>query len=424
MKIILDKLFKIRNKNNNTNPIVCKFKDYTEVKKIFHVFSSHSNDCEIRFVGGCIRKILNGEKIDDIDLAVNEEPHVVQSILKKNEIKYYETGIQHGTITVILNNKKFEITSLRKDISTDGRHAKVEFTRDWAEDASRRDFSINSIYSDINGNLFDPYNGKSDLEKGIVKFIGDPDKRLKEDYLRILRYLRFFSIYSNFEHDKSLKKIILKNINGIKKISKDRLLDELKKLLSSSAFLKMSNDKYSLDILTMIFPELKNLTLFNKISYDAIDLLPSKDYIFILSLIIIDESDTSDYFFFKYNMSNENKSRINFLKKNFKNIEEKKFFSNKNLSKILYFYGSKYLIDLIDFKIFKAKKSVDYLLKLREEFANKKKPIFPIKAKNIMRDFNLKEGRDLGNKLKKLENIWVDNNFKITEKEIKEVIFN
>ena len=91
MKIILDKLFKIRNKNNNTNPIVCKFKDYTEVKKIFHVFSSHSNDCEIRFVGGCIRKILNGEKIDDIDLAVNEEPHVVQSILKKNEIKYYET---------------------------------------------------------------------------------------------------------------------------------------------------------------------------------------------------------------------------------------------------------------------------------------------------------------------------------------------
>ena len=123
-------------------------------------------------------------------------------------------------------------------------------------------------------------------------------------------------------------------------------------------------------------------------------------------------------------MSNENKSRINFLKKNFKNIEEKKFFSNKNLSKILYFYGSKYLIDLIDFKIFKAKKSVDYLLKLREEFANKNKPIFPIKAKNIMRDFNLKEGRDLGNKLKKLENIWVDNNFKITEKEIKEVIFN
>ena len=113
-------------------------------------------------------------------------------MLKKENIDYYETGLNHGTITAVINEYKFEITSLRKDISTDGRHATVAFSKNWKEDASRRDFTINSIYSDKDGNLFDPYNGKSDLEKGYVKFIGDVDERIKEDYLRILRYLRFF----------------------------------------------------------------------------------------------------------------------------------------------------------------------------------------------------------------------------------------
>ena len=98
-------------------------------------------------------------------------------------------------------NYKFEITSLREDISTDGRHAKVKFSKDWKKDASRRDFTINSIYSDGEGNLFDPFNGKKDLENGLIKFIGDPDKRIKEDYLRILRYLRFFLNYSKQKHN-------------------------------------------------------------------------------------------------------------------------------------------------------------------------------------------------------------------------------
>ena len=100
-------------------------------------------------------------------------------MLKKNNIKSYETGIKHGTITALINQNKFEITSLRKDIATDGRHAKVEFLNDWQEDASRRDFSINSIYADIDGNLFDPFNGKKDLENGEIKFIGNIEKRIQ-----------------------------------------------------------------------------------------------------------------------------------------------------------------------------------------------------------------------------------------------------
>ena len=129
-------------------------------------------------MGGCIRKIINKEKVDDIDFATNLEPKQVCEALKKNDISYFESGIDHGTITAIDDEFKFEITSLRKDIFTDGRHAKVEFSLDWKEDAARRDFSINSIYSDGDGNLFDPNNGKKDLEDGLVNFIGDAENRI------------------------------------------------------------------------------------------------------------------------------------------------------------------------------------------------------------------------------------------------------
>ena len=137
----------------------------TPAQKIFDHTNSYSSDSEIRYVGGCIRKILNNEKIDDIDLATNLEPNQVCEALKLKNINFYESGISHGTITALIDKYNFEITTLRKDIFSDGRHAKVQYTKSWLEDASRRDFTINSIYSDANGNLFDPFNGKKDLKK-------------------------------------------------------------------------------------------------------------------------------------------------------------------------------------------------------------------------------------------------------------------
>ena len=112
---------------------------------------------------------------------------------------------------------------------TDGRHAHVRYSKDWKKDAARRDFTINSIYSDYDGNLFDPYNGKDDIEKGKINFIGHPDKRIQEDYLRILRYVRFFSNYSKQKHDADTIKSIRVNLHGISQLSKERLIDELKK---------------------------------------------------------------------------------------------------------------------------------------------------------------------------------------------------
>ena len=193
MKNFLDTIFF---RSNNLNYISQSIRDLTKntpANKIFKAINSYSSDSEVRFVGGCIRKIINKEIVNDIDMATNLDPQKVCEVLKENKIDYYETGIEHGTITALIEGYKFEITSLREDILTDGRHAKVKFSKNWKEDALRRDFTINSIYADEDGNLFDPFEGKKDLENGFVNFIGDADKRIKEDYLRILRYLRFFA---------------------------------------------------------------------------------------------------------------------------------------------------------------------------------------------------------------------------------------
>ena len=230
MKNLLSKIFTKTDSKNYYYKSFENINKKTNIEKIFNSISNFSEKSEIRYVGGSIRKIINNEKIDDIDLATNITPQKVCEILSKNNINFYESGIKHGTITAKIDHQKFEITTLRKDISTDGRHAEVKFSEDWLADASRRDFTFNSIYADFYGNLYDPFNGKKDIELGIVKFIGDPQTRIEEDFLRIIRFLRFTIQYKSSIENSTVKAIKLK-LNGIKKLSKERVLSELLKIL-------------------------------------------------------------------------------------------------------------------------------------------------------------------------------------------------
>ena len=310
MKNFLLKFIKQKNINLNTNLKFENLKKKYEIKKIFNIFSNDLNNCQIRFIGGCVRKALSNENVDDIDLAVDLTPEEVKLILKNNNIKFFETGIEHGTITAKINNEKFEITSLRRDIKSYGRHADVEFTKKWYEDAARRDFSINCIYADLEGNLYDPFEGKKDLKNGKVKFIGNAENRIREDYLRVLRYIRFFLDYSNQPHDLDIQKQILKNISGINKISKERLLSELEKIFKSKNIFKINDDEFLVKILNLVFPELKNIRLLEKLNDQALEILQSKDFLFWLSILIIDETDNTDYFLYKYKLSNNDKRRM------------------------------------------------------------------------------------------------------------------
>ena len=418
MNNIISKFFNLKKKLNQKELSFQKIKNSTKILKIFQSISSYSEWSEVRYVGGCVRKILNNENYDDIDLATNLDPQQIKECLNANNIKFFETGIKHGTITATIEKQNFEITSLRKDIATDGRHAEVLFTKDWNEDSSRRDFTINSIYADIDGNIFDPNDGANDLKNGIVRFIGNPEKRIKEDYLRILRYLRFFSTYSLKDHQPEIKKSIMQNISGVVGLSKERLLDEFKKIFKSGALFKLNKDHFSNDVISLVFPQFINLNLLTKLDKNNQKTLLVKSFDFLLAFLVIDETDNSDYFLYKFKTSNETKKKINFLKKSFLESTEKNYFSKKNLEKIFYFNEKSDVLDLIDFELFKSKKNKKKLIELKNYFIKTEKPVFPVKAKNIMEKFNLKEGRELGQKLKYLEDLWVNNSFNISEKEI------
>ena len=418
MNNIISKLFNLTKKLNQKELSFQKIKNSTKILKIFQSISSYNEWSEVRYVGGCVRKILNNENYDDIDLATNLDPQQIKECLNANNIKFFETGIKHGTITATIEKQNFEITSLRKDIATDGRHAEVLFTKDWNEDSSRRDFTINSIYADIDGNIFDPNDGANDLKNGIVRFIGNPEKRIKEDYLRILRYLRFFSTYSLKDHQPEIKKSIMQNISGVVGLSKERLLDEFKKIFKSGALFKLNKDHFSNDVISLVFPQFINLNLLTKLDKNNQKTLLVKSFDFLLAFLVIDKTDNSDYFLYKFKTSNETKKKINFLKKSFLESAEKNYFSKKNLEKIFYFNEKSDVLDLIDFELFKSKKNKKKLIELKNYFIKTEKPVFPVKAKNIMEKFDLKEGRELGQKLKYLEDLWVNNSFNISDKEI------
>ena len=424
MKNLLDKIFF---RSNNLNYISQNIKNLTNnspANKIFKAINSYSSESEVRFVGGCIRRIINKEKVNDIDMATNLDPQNICEILKKNKIDYYETGIEHGTITALLDGYKFEITSLREDISTDGRHAKVKFSKNWKEDASRRDFTINAIYSDGEGNLFDPFDGKKDLENGLIKFIGDADQRIKEDYLRILRYLRFFAHYSRHPHNPKLMSKIKMNIGGISKLSKERLLDELKKITQLEILEKLAADKLSLELLSNIFPELRNIKIFLKLNSKKKEIIDKADFVFLLSLMIIDETDNADYFMYKFNMSKKDQKRIKFIDNFFKEKVGLKTFREDNLNRIFYYNGKQAITDILNYHLINSKKNNENIQKLIDTYENKSIPKMPVGAKFLMEKFNISEGKQLGIKLKIIEEEWVKNNFQISDKQVSQIINN
>tara|TARA_B100000989_G_scaffold27673_1_gene17854 strand:- start:132 stop:1406 length:1275 start_codon:yes stop_codon:yes gene_type:complete len=424
MKSLFDKFFF---RTNNLDYICKNIRDitnHTSAYKIFNAINSFSLESEIRYVGGCIRKIINNEKVDDIDLATNLLPQEVCHALKKENISYYETGLDHGTITAVIDKQKFEITTLREDISTDGRHANVKFSKSWKDDSLRRDFTINSIYSDREGNLFDPHNGKQDLENGLINFIGDENKRIKEDYLRILRYIRFFLNYSKQPHNLKTVKSLRMNINGVSKLSKERLLDELKKTTKLYSLEKLSKDKICLELVQIIFPELKHISIFTKLDKNKKNLLNNNDFIFFLSLMTVDESDNVEYFLYKYNLSKKDQKRIRFIHRFFQKKIQKKTFTENNMNNIFYYEGKDSVIDILKFKLIKSKKIDNNIENLINLFDKKIKPIMPINADMLIRKYKVPKGRMLGDKLRMIEEEWASNNFEISEKKLKDIIDN
>ncbi len=412
-------------KNNfilNIKNFLFPFYKSTEVKKLFKILNKNQPRKKIvaMFVGGCVRNYILNDRIDDIDVATIFTPDELKEKFKNSEFKIIETGVEHGSITLICNNTKFELTTLRKDKNTDGRHAEVDYIDDWKKDSERRDFTINAIYLDNKGKIFDPQMGVKDLKNKIIKFIGDPSKRIEEDFLRIIRFIRFSLQYNYSSFESSTIAAIKLNLIGIKSLSKERILNELFKILKLKNFRDINQSKDLKDIFLLIFSELKYIDRLNKNDSFLTSLV--LDINSMLAVLLIDERDNHEYFCHKYKTSNHIKERLNFFSEQYKNcIENKKYFKN-NLKNNIYFFGKKNIQDLnlITFFINPKKSFKDYS-SVSESIKSIKVPKFPFDGKYLL-EKGVPEGQKIGIILKNLETEWMENNYILDESKAEKII--
>ena len=372
-----------------------------------------------RFVGGCVRKYLTNNEIDDIDIATILTTEEIIEKFKDTSFKVIETGVKHGTVTLISEKLKLEITTLRKDVETDGRHAEVEYIDNWKLDSERRDFTINAIYLDINGKIFDPQMGLVDLKNNNVKFIGDPQKRIEEDYLRIIRFIRFKIMYDT-KVETTTNNAIKQNLDGIKKISKERILIELYKILDLKNFLNINKSVYLREIFTLIFPEFENLKRLNRLLEIHYHTKVSRDL--MLAALLIDEKNNHEYFGHKYNVSNNIKDQLNLTAKNLKIMKNNKSFFNQDLEKNIYLNDKNHLITLnILNYVMNSKFNLRDFFQTFKKILKSKVHQFPINGQYLISN-GMQQGTQIGKVLKKIEDDWFNNNFKISKNQVKEII--
>ena len=241
-----------------TNNKIIDVKQWNNIEGLTRLIDAiYTDDMPARIVGGAVRDTLRGLSFSDIDIATPLLPETVMKKLDAIGIKTIPTGLQHGTITAISDGNNFEVTTLRKDIESDGRHAKVEFSDDWREDAMRRDFTINALYTDPKtGKIFDYFNGLEDLDKKCIRFIGNAHDRIKEDHLRILRYFRFLARFDNVYIDPDSIAACKALSSRQMTLARERIHDELMKILAVKNPYNAIELAYQNTIFTSFLPEI------------------------------------------------------------------------------------------------------------------------------------------------------------------------
>ena len=387
-----------------------------ENKKLISILNPINSKTHTQFVGGCVRKAIEGKLTTDIDLATVYKPEKIKKILLKNNYKVLDSAIKYGSITTFSKNYKYEITSLRKDIKPDGRHTKIQLTNNWIEDSLRRDFTINAIYCDKFGKIFDPLSGINDLKNKKINFIGSADLRIKEDYLRILRYIRFSLEYNSNIKDRNTIRIINKNIKFLKFISKERLFVELKKILELKNLLNINNKNYFKKILNRVY-KIKFFDRLNRVEILNKKLRLNLNYLQILSILLVGYNKKNIYFSKEFRLSNKDKDYLNFIYEQFKLLKNKSY-DYQTIRRQLYFYNKDLTLGFLNF-IFCIKKEINlknfikYMLFIKKF----KVPKFPISGDFLIKK-GFKEGKTLGKKIEFLKDLWIKNNFKLNLRNI------
>lgn len=352
------------------------------------------------FVGGCIRNSLMGMPVTDLDISTPMPPEDVMSLAKSVGLKSIPTGIEHGTVTVVAGGEPFEITTFRRDVATDGRHAVVAFADNLEDDACRRDFTMNALYADLDGAVLDPLGGMSDLMTRKVRFIGAPQDRIREDYLRILRFFRFHAVYG--DDDAGLDADALagcaKNLDGLNGLSKERVGSEIVKLLSARDPSTAIGAMDATGVLQAILPGASGRSLYPYVSQEFhIDPMAR--------LAALGGKDAGPL--------------LKLSKKQFVRLEKFKaaMGSGRTIEVIAFEEGADiaFCIAALRAAVFEQPLHLD----IEAQILAASKQVFPVKAQDLMPDYT---GAELGGALKMLQRAWLESGFALTKAKLMQIL--
>lgn len=396
--------------------------DWLNAKPLQALFTALNRDGgEARVVGGAVRNTLLGTGVSDVDLATTHLPEETVRLASEAGFKPVPTGMEHGTITVVVQGYPFEVTTLRRDIETNGRHAKVAFGTDWKADAERRDFTINALYVTADGTVIDQVGGLADIETRTLRFIGDAEQRIREDYLRILRFFRFFAWYGSGRPEAEGLRASARLKDGIAQLSAERIWSEMKKLLGapdpSRALLWMRQA----GVLNLVLPESE------KWGIDAIhglvrtqsDLGWQADPLLRLESLVPPDAVRMEELGKRMKMSNAERARLEAWARA---DAVKPGLSEQALKKAIYRGSKQALLDRIRLAYAAARQEavgsdeamiraggVARLLDAAEHYDA---PVFPITGGDLLAR-GIEKGPGLGETLRSLETLWIDSCFSL-----------
>lgn len=365
-----------------------------------------------RFVGGCVRNGLLNVPVDDVDIAMVLEPLTAAKALEAKGIKAVPTGIEHGTITAVVDGKPFEVTTLRRDVETDGRRAVVAFTKDWAEDAARRDFTINALYADASGAIFDPTGlGLDDLRAGRVRFIGDAKARIREDYLRILRFFRIHALYGSGDLDPEGLAACRALANGIENLSGERIQKEMLRLLSAETPMAALRAMAATGVLGLVMPGQLNFERFERMAANERDTFMAPVPVLRVAALLNASEGQKDWLAHRWRLSNKDAERLGDLTASAP-PKVVSYLSIREVRRTLYRIGVERFVDLCKLRWSEDKKASNQmqwraLIAMAESW---QRPRLPLSGAQVIQA-GVPAGPEVGRVLAEVEEWWIDVDF-------------
>jgi tRNA nucleotidyltransferase/poly(A) polymerase len=382
------------------------------IVKLFEAVEEHGGT--LRFVGGAVRDTLAGLSGFDLDLATDLSPDELVEACMDFKLKTMPIGLKSDTTGVVIDNQILEVASLKRHVLLDSGRTEEVFTDDWSADAAERDLTINAVYADLRGNVFDYYNGIDDLEHGIVRFIGSAESQIKKDYLRIMRFFRFYSKFAKTPMDKEALEACIKLKDGLRSVAIERVRDELFKLLVTPNVTETLRIIFDNNILGYFLPPSQHLDALWRLTKIVADAQYEGN--FLRRLFVLYQPNASEAENIAGVLRFTKKQKETFIKWAKINLDAEHMISPQERLKYVYRYGKQWLIDKILLEIAIRNLHINRLGEVLREIENAVVPIFPLRGRDVAAKIN--DGAQIGRALAMLEQRWIDSDFTLTRDEL------